>query len=79
MFDEHHKYKFVPEDDVAIIYENTTGPNSDELQYEELVMGIEEAFGVDLTQYNWEESLTLGDIVRTVLESKARDRRGAGT
>ena len=78
MFDEHHKYKFVPEDDVAIIYEKTTGPISDELQYEQLVMGIEEAFGVDLTQHNWDESFTLGDIVRTVLESKERDRHRAG-
>ena len=26
MFVEHHKYKFVPEDDVTIMYKNTTGP-----------------------------------------------------
>jgi hypothetical protein len=78
MFDEHHKYKFAPEDDVTVMYENTTGPIGDELQYEQLLMGIEEAFGVDLTQHNWDESFTLGDIVRTVLASKERDRHRAG-
>ena len=78
MFDEHHKYKFVPEDDVATMYENTTGPIGDDFQYEKLAMGIEEAFGVDLTQHNWDESFTLGDIVRTVLASKERDRHRAG-
>jgi hypothetical protein len=78
MFDEHHKYKFVPEDGVAIIYKNTTGPIGDEFQYEELIMGIEETFEIDLTECNWDESLTLGDLVRTVLESKERDRHGAG-
>ena len=70
MFDEHHKYKFVPEDDVTIMYENTTGPIGDEFQYEELVMGIEEAFGVDLMECNWDENFTLGNLVRKVLESK---------
>jgi hypothetical protein len=78
IFDEHHKYKFVPEDDVATMYENTTGPIGDDFQYEKLAMGIEEAFGVDLTQHNWDESFTLGDIVRTVLASKERDRHRAG-
>ena len=79
MFDEHHKYKFVPEDDVTIMYKNTTGPIGDEFQYEELVMGIEEAFGIDLTECNWDENFTLGNIVRTVLEFKERDRRGDGS
>jgi len=78
MFDEHHKYKFAPEDDVTVMYENTAGPIGDELQYEQLLTGIEEAFGVDLTQHNWDESFTLGDIVRTVLASKERDRHRAG-
>jgi acyl carrier protein len=79
MFDEHHKYKFAPEDDVTIIYRNAIGPIGDDFQYEELVMGIEEAFGIDLVECNWSENFTLGHLVRMVLESRKADRRGDGT
>jgi len=62
-----------------IMYENTTGPIGDEFQYEELVMGIEEAFEIDLMECNWDENFTLGNLVSKVLESKKADRSGDGT
>ena len=76
IFDEQHKYKFVPEDAVAVIYENTTGPIGDELQCEQLVAEIEQAFGVDLTERDWGERLTLGEIVHHVIEVRETGQRG---
>lgn len=70
MFDQEYKYHLAPEDNVAVFYRKTTGPIGDEFQYEELILGIERAFELQIMECAWDENLSLGEIARTVLESQ---------
>lgn len=76
MFDQEHKFHLTPEDNVAAFYRNTTGPIGDELRYEELILGIERVFDLEIKECAWDENLSLGELARTVLESKKRGRCG---
>ena len=66
LFNKRYRFQFCPNDKVIDIYNGTTGPVADELQLEELAMGLEESFGVDLLA-NFNESTTLRDIVELVI------------
>ena len=72
----NHRYRFhlEPDDVVAFLYRNTTGPIADEMQMETLAVAVKEAFGVDLTD-EWDSGTTLGDLVRTILEKTIQGRQ----
>lgn len=70
MLEERHKYQLRIDDRIMEIYKNTTGPVADEMQLENLIIGIDDAFGVDLAEHV-DEQTTLADLVGAVLDKSS--------
>lgn len=73
MFAASNKFKFRPDDRIMQIYKRTTGPIADEMQLETLIIELDKAFATDLVG-EWDEMITLRDVVRMVSEKSGQDR-----